>query len=193
MKDTTSNTEQQMRAAFLAAVERETTTLPADRRAELLADLAEHIDTALAERSSSIEQVVAELGDPRVIAASALREDGGAVPAPARRPRNPLTPLLVLALSVPVAALNQVLFDNGLISGVVRIIGVVLLCRSVFWTGAQKTAGSMVTFALPAVIGLTALHSNSLDGVPSWLLDVLLMGLPLGGCVWLWSARRRSA
>ncbi|MFB7338326.1 hypothetical protein ACFC00_43085 [Streptomyces adustus] len=193
MKDTKSNTEQHVRAAFLAAVERETATLPADRRAELLADLAEHIDTALAERSGSIEQVVAELGDPRVIAASALREDGGTVPAPARRPRNPLTPLLVLALSVPVAVVNQVLFDNALAAAVVRVVGVVLLCRSVFWTGAQKTVGSMVTFALPAVIGLTALHSNSLDGVPSWLLDVLLVGLPLGGCVWLWAARRRSA
>jgi uncharacterized membrane protein len=161
--------------------------------------LAEHIDTALAERPGSIDQVVRELGDPRTIAASAATENDTAVkgsddiaPTPVRRPRNPLTPLLIIALSVPVAIVNQVLFDNETFAVVVRLIGIVLLCRSVFWTGAQKTAGVMAVLALPVVINLTDMNSNSFDGVPDWLFNVVLTGLVLGGCVWLWLVRRRT-
>ena len=167
-------------------------------RTELLADLAEHIDTALAERPGSVDQVVAELGDPRTIAASAatenasgVKESGGTAPVRVPRPSSPLTPLLVLALSVPVSILNHVLFDNEIFAVVVRLIGVVLLCRSVFWTGAQKTAGVMAV-ALPVVINLTDMNSNSFDGVPDWLFTVLLTALVLGSCVWLWSVRRRT-
>jgi uncharacterized membrane protein len=198
-KDTAKDADERVRTQFLDAVEREAAGLPASVRTELLADLAEHIDTALAERPGSIDQVVRELGDPRTIAASAVTENAGAVkgsdgiaPTRVRRPRNPLTPLLVMALSVPVAVVNQVLFDSAIFAGALRVIGVVLLCLSVFWTGAQKTAGAMAILALPAVIMWTVLHSNGLDGVPSWLITVLVTALPLGGCVWLWSVRRRT-
>lgn len=80
---------------YLSAVEREASALPADRRQELLADLAEHIEVTCAERpDAAIGEVLAELGDPRTIAATALAEAGngaaGASPrgeagAPARR------------------------------------------------------------------------------------------------------------
>jgi uncharacterized membrane protein len=198
-KDTAKDADERVRAQFLDAVEREAAGLPVNVRTELLADLAEHIDTALAERPGSIDQVVRELGDPRTIAASAATENASAVKgsddiAPTRvlRPRNPLTPLLVMALSVPVSILNHVLFDNEIFAVVVRLIGIVLLCRSVFWTGAQKTAGVMAVLALPVVINVTDMNSNSFDGVPDWLFSVLLTALVLGGCVWLWFVRRRT-
>lgn len=50
---------------YLSAVEREASALPADRRQELLADLAEHIEVTRAERpDAAIGAVLAELGDP---------------------------------------------------------------------------------------------------------------------------------
>lgn len=62
---------------YLCAVEREGSALPADRRQELLADLAEHIEVARAERpDAAIGKILAELGDPRTIAATALAEAG---------------------------------------------------------------------------------------------------------------------
>ncbi|MGQ4427819.1 hypothetical protein ACN6LL_002927, partial [Streptomyces violaceoruber] len=62
---------------YLAAVEREASALPADRRQELLADLAEHIDVTRAERPDvATGEILAGLGDPRTIAATALAEAG---------------------------------------------------------------------------------------------------------------------
>jgi uncharacterized membrane protein len=206
-KDTAKDADERVRAQFLDAVEREAAGLPADVRTELLADLAEHIDTALAERPGSIDQVVRELGDPRTIAASAATENASAVtenasgvkgsngiaPTRVRRPRNPLTPLLILALSFPVATLNRMLLDHTFFALVWQVVGVVLLCRSAFWTGAQKTAGVIGVWALPATISYAARQSNSFDGMPVWLLNVLLIAMSLGSCVWLWSVRRRTA
>ncbi|GAA2310466.1 DUF1700 domain-containing protein [Streptomyces caniferus] len=51
---------------YLAAVAREPAVLPADRRHELGSDLAEHIETELAERPGSEAEILRELGDPRV-------------------------------------------------------------------------------------------------------------------------------
>ncbi|CAB65588.1 MULTISPECIES: HAAS signaling domain-containing protein [Streptomyces] len=50
---------------YLAAVEREASALPADRRQELLADLAEHIDVTRAERPDvATGEILAGLGTP---------------------------------------------------------------------------------------------------------------------------------
>lgn len=50
---------------YLRAVEREASALPAERRQELLADLAEHIEVTRAERpDTAVVVVLAELGDP---------------------------------------------------------------------------------------------------------------------------------
>ncbi|MGW1934768.1 HAAS signaling domain-containing protein, partial [Streptomyces sp. NPDC001919] len=67
-------------AAYLDAVARETAELPAERRAELLADLREHIEVSGAEGEEQLRAVLAGLGEPRTVAASALAEE-----APARR------------------------------------------------------------------------------------------------------------
>ncbi|MFI8209307.1 HAAS signaling domain-containing protein [Streptomyces werraensis] len=67
--------------SFLTAVEREASALPAERRQELLADLAEHIEVALFERPGQEQAILAELGDPRTIASTAL-DFGTTVPQP---------------------------------------------------------------------------------------------------------------
>ncbi|WP_433340876.1 HAAS signaling domain-containing protein [Streptomyces sp. CA-253872] len=63
---------------YLAAVARESALLPASARQELIADLGEHIEVALAQRPGSVREILAEVGDPRTIAATAMQELGGA-------------------------------------------------------------------------------------------------------------------
>ncbi|MBW5485299.1 HAAS signaling domain-containing protein, partial [Streptomyces bambusae] len=74
-------------SAYLEAVARETADLPAERRAELLADLREHIAVSGAEGDDQVREVLARLGEPRTVAASALAEE------PAARPAAPAAPV----------------------------------------------------------------------------------------------------
>ncbi|MFE3074143.1 HAAS signaling domain-containing protein [Streptomyces sp. NPDC059247] len=192
--------------AYLSAVERETSTLPADRRQELLADLAEHIEVSRAERPDApVGEVLAGLGDPRTIAATALAEAGdgaawapaapapGPVGAPARRGRvHPLVPLVMLALALPFAVVFT--NDNGgsLVGGLLRITGAVLLCTSVHWTAVQKITGVLVSAVLPIVaVGFWNLAAGSTgSGEPDLLANLLLSVLLVGPSVWLWRVRR---
>lgn len=190
---------------YLCAVEREGSALPADRRQELLADLAEHIEVARAERpDAAIGKILAELGDPRTIAATALAEAGigaataaggapgwdGPAGAPARRGKvHPLAPLLMLTLSLAFI----MVFPDGLgpLVGVLfRITGAVLLCTSVHWTAAQKTTGVLITAILPtAVIGIYN-ESGGPAGTPALLANLVTLALLAGTAVWLWRVRR---
>lgn len=188
---------------YLAAVERETSVLPADRRQELLADLAEHIEVTRAERpDAATGEILAELGDPRTIAATALAEAGtgtatgaGAAEPAAAPPRrgkvHPLAPLLMLTLSLPFI----VVFPDqpGPLFGVLfRIVGAVLLCTSVHWTAVQKTTGVLLAAVLPTVVITTWNLSNggpTGDG-PALLANVAMSALLVGVATWLWRTRR---
>ncbi|MGW3495920.1 HAAS signaling domain-containing protein [Streptomyces sp. NPDC001020] len=179
---------------YLSAVEREASTLPADRRQELLADLAEHIEVTRAERpDAALGEVLAELGDPRTIAATALAEAGsGATEAPARRGKvHPLVPLLMLTLSLP---FMMVFPDHpGPLIGVLfRITGAVLLCTSVHWVAVQKTTGIMLTAVLPTAVIITWNLSNggSAGNTPALLANLALLALLAGTATWLWRVRR---
>lgn len=67
---------------YLSAVERESSALPADRRQELLADLAERIEVTRTERpDAAIGGILTELGDPRTIAARRWPRRGTGRPA----------------------------------------------------------------------------------------------------------------
>ncbi|MER5851466.1 hypothetical protein ABT126_31725 [Streptomyces sp. NPDC002012] len=187
---------------YLSAVEREASALPADRRRELLADLAEHIEVTRAERpDAAIGEVLAELGDPRTIAATALSEAGngaagaparGGVGAPARRGKvHPLVPLLMLTLSMPFIMVFPDL--PGPLFGVLfRVIGAVLLCTSVHWTAAQKTTGVLLAAVLPSVIIATwNLSSGGPEaGTPALLANLAMLALMAGTAAWLWRVRR---
>ncbi|MFD9561857.1 HAAS signaling domain-containing protein [Streptomyces sp. NPDC059994] len=187
---------------YLSAVEREASALPADRRQELLADLTEHIEVTRAERpDAAIGEVLAELGDPRTIAATALTEaENGAagaparsvVGAPARRGKvHPLVPLLMLTFSLPFIMIFP--GHSGPLIGVLfRITGAVLLCTSVHWTAVQKTTGVMLTAVLPtAVVTAWNQSSGGLAGdTPALLANLATVALLAGTATWLWRVRR---
>ncbi|MEU5716968.1 hypothetical protein AB0G71_14470 [Streptomyces sp. NPDC020403] len=185
---------------YLSAVEREGSALPADRRQELLADLAEHIEVTRAERpDAAIGEILAELGDPRTIAATALAEAGSTTGAaagpgdtgtPARRGKvHPLVPLLMLTLSLPF----MMVFPDlpGPLFGVLfRVTGAVLLCTSVHWTTVQKTSGVLLTAVLPTAVITTWNLAGGPAGTPSLVANLLTLVLLAGTAVWLWRTRR---
>ncbi|MGW4233516.1 HAAS signaling domain-containing protein [Streptomyces sp. NPDC004980] len=188
---------------YLSAVERETSALPADRRQELLADLAEHIEVTRAERpDTAIGKVLAELGDPRTIAATALAEAGngaawasapGGVRTPARRGKvHPLVPLLMLTLPFLLAAILPDVPAVQFCSTLFRVIGAVLLCTSVHWSSARKTAGVLLSAVLPTVAISIWMWSDvdaSGDG-PALLANLATLALLAGTAIWLWRVRR---
>ncbi|WP_405691342.1 HAAS signaling domain-containing protein [Streptomyces sp. NBC_00057] len=193
---------------YLSAVERESSALPADRRQELLADLAEHIEVTRTERpDAAIGEVLAELGDPRTIAATALAEaeNGaagaparGGAGAPARRGKvHPLVPLLMLTLSLPFTMIFSIgpdaAFDPGPVFGFLfRVTGAVLLCTSVHWTAVQKTTGVLLTVIVPTTVIVTwnLISGWAAGEVPALLGNLGSLALMVGTAVWLWRARR---
>ncbi|MET9852528.1 hypothetical protein ABZY57_06195 [Streptomyces sp. NPDC006450] len=188
---------------YLCAVEREASALPADRRRELLADLSEHIEVTRAERPHvTIGEVLAELGDPRTIAATALAEagDGVAGPparsgagAPVRRGKvHPLVPLLMLTVPFLVAAVLPYSAVTGFLSTLFRVIGAVLLCTSVHWTPAQKTTGVVLAAVLPTLaIGIwKLLVAAPASDTAANLANLATFVLLAGTTAWLWRIRR---
>ncbi|MFH8520498.1 HAAS signaling domain-containing protein [Streptomyces gelaticus] len=193
---------------YLSAVERESSALPADRRQELLADLAEHIEVTRTERpDATIGEILTELGDPRTIAATALAEAGNGttgtpagsdVDAPARRGKvHPLVPLLMLTLSLPFTMIFSIgpdaAFDPGPVFGFLfRVTGAVLLCTSVHWTAVQKTTGVLLTVIVPTTVIVTwnLISGQAAAEIPALLGNLGNLALMAGTAVWLWRARR---
>jgi uncharacterized membrane protein len=189
---------------YLAAVERECSALPADRRQELLADLAEHIEVTRAERpGTAVGEILAELGDPRTIAATALAEAGNAaagVPAArdgagaaARRGKvHPLVPLVMLTVPFLVASLLPDVSAAQFFSTSFRVVGAVLLCTSVHWTAVQKTTGVLLAAVLPTV-AITIWVSSGIapeSDTPAVVANAVTLVLLGGTAAWLWRGRR---
>jgi uncharacterized membrane protein len=186
---------------YLSAVEREGSALPADRRQEILADLAEHIEVTRAERpEAGIGEILAALGDPRTIAATALAEagneaTGASTPSGAGGPTgrgkvHPLVPLLMLTLSLVFIMIfpDQ---PGPLVGFLFRVTGAVLLCTSVHWTAVQKTTGVLLTAVLPsAVIGVWNLSDSSMSDTAALLANLVTLALLAGTAAWLWRVRR---
>ncbi|MFP3992346.1 hypothetical protein U9R90_33740 [Streptomyces sp. E11-3] len=193
---------------YLIATEREASALPADRRQELLADLAEHIEVTRAERpDATIGEILAELGDPRTIAATALAEAGNETTgtpapsdgdAPVRRGKvHPLVPLLMLTLSPPFTMIFDMgpdaAFNPGAVFGFLfRVTGGVLLCTSVHWTAVQKTTGLLLTVIVPITFFVTInlITGHAAEEIPALLSSLGILTLITGTAVWLWRARR---
>lgn len=215
---------------YLTAVEREASALPAERRQELLADLAEHIDVTLAERrihdggqghdgqgvgadgrdgadADAVRDVLRELGDPRTIAATALRETATALgetdagqktssgPSPALAPARSSARLgipawiavLLLAVATPLG-----LVLPGIVAGLVRIAGVVMLWVTPRWTTAQKVLATLATVAAITVPNVIMAIVDPVGDLPWTILHAFQVLIPLAVSGWLWVARDRD-
>jgi uncharacterized membrane protein len=116
---------------YLRDLEAELADLPANRRQELLDEVAEHIASARAaldpETEAGVRGLLERLGDPADIAAEARERFG--VPAPAPRPATPwLEVAAIVLLVIPFAG---------------WVIGVVLVWLSRIWTTRDKLIGTL--------------------------------------------------
>lgn len=139
-------------AGYLARLEQQARVLPADRRAELLAEIGEHINDARAAGAAADEAAVRtlldRLGEPSDIVAAA-REDvpvgWGAPPPPAPQRGTGLELAAVLMLTA-----------GSFIPVVGWVVGVVLLWISSLWRVREKLLGTLVWPLGPGMVFLGA-------------------------------------
>ncbi|MFB9435814.1 HAAS signaling domain-containing protein [Streptomyces showdoensis] len=177
--------------AYLDSVARETAGLPAERRAELLADLREHIEVSGAEADDRVREVLAALGDPRTVAASALAEEphaAAAVPAaPEVRPARTRLTVGLLALAGLLALFSPFLGTAAM------IVGLALLWASPQWGSRHKVIGTVTCAAVPfvVVVGALALAGSRIGPVELLLIAGFSLVVPVVGAVALLRAVRR--
>ncbi|MER8046663.1 hypothetical protein [Streptomyces sp. NPDC094032] len=171
--------------AYLDTVARESAALPAERRAELLADLREHIEVSGAEADDQVREVLAGLGDPRTVAAAALAEEpaGGAAVRPAR------TRLTVVLLGVA----GILALFNAFVGTAAMLVGLALLWGSPRWDNRQKAIGTATCALVPFVVVLAifALAGSRLGPTELLVVATLSLVVPVVGATRLHRAARR--
>ncbi len=115
--------------------------LPAEQVEELLTEIREHIDAALASsggsESAAVQEVIQRLGTPEEIAAAAGAVAPGAPPLAVMPARG-------VGLGAQEIAAVLLLLFGGFIFGVGWIVGVVLLWTSDRWNTGEKLLGTLV-------------------------------------------------
>ncbi|MFG2195699.1 HAAS signaling domain-containing protein [Streptomyces sp. NPDC048639] len=186
---------------YLAAVERESAALPPASRQELIADLSEHIQVALAERPGSIREILHEVGDPRTIAATALQELGNTPDPRAHEPRKPRRPrspawlpivLLLTSEALTFAGGNE---DFRLWTGLfMEITAIVMVWRSRHWTVGEKWIGLALASLLPAFTraawNLLFFPDFGDSDAARWTVVALVSVMTVVGAGWLWRTKR---
>ncbi|MFD7729154.1 hypothetical protein ACFV6F_02045 [Kitasatospora phosalacinea] len=175
-----SNAEHPLVRAHLAAVERCAAPLSPERRRELLADLREHVEVALAEhdgpdQDAAVRHVLEQLGSPRQIGDAALAEDGRARPEPESGLRTAAT----LALLVLAAPLLLVPVLGPYLALAAAATGAVRLAKSPQWSGREKKHAA---FLLLATLPLTPLAAFAVSRVGTLDQNGVLLALAVGFC-----------
>ncbi|MFF9839012.1 HAAS signaling domain-containing protein [Streptomyces sp. NPDC013740] len=181
-------TDHPLVTAYLDAVARETAELPAERRAELLADLREHVEVSGAVEDDQVREVLAALGEPRTVAASALAEEpAAAAPTPAGRPWRARLTVVLLALAGLLVLFNAFLGTAALIAGLA------LLWSSPLWDTRRKVIGTLACAAAPfvVVVGALTLSGSRIGPTELLLIATLSLAVPVAGALALLRAVRR--
>ncbi|MGW4652671.1 HAAS signaling domain-containing protein [Kitasatospora sp. NPDC004289] len=163
----------------LDAVARLTATLPAERRRELLADLREHVEVALAEASEGDEaaarQVLERLGTPRQIADAALAEEGQARPVAEGGRRTTVT-LLTAGLVLPLLLVPGVGPGLALIAAIVAAVRV---ARAPQWSAREKRLAALLLLSPLVVVPLAVLAialTTAMGLTPAAVLAACVVG-----------------
>jgi hypothetical protein len=142
---------------YLHELDQELQDLPRSRRQELLGEIHEHIDSALADApaldEAEVRNVLDRLGDPSDIAEEARQRFG----VPRQRSRG-----------LEIAAVILLPIGGLIIPLVGWFIGVILLWSSRVWTTGEKLAGTLLFpggLLLPAALGFGAVGGQTCSGV----------------------------
>ncbi|GGR56118.1 HAAS signaling domain-containing protein [Streptomyces roseolus] len=180
-------------AAYLDSVARETAGLPAERRAELLADLREHIEVSEARDDEAVRAVLAELGEPRTVAASALAEEGAPATAVTAVPTGPLAGRQAARIIAVLPALGGLLILGSPFAGaLVLAIGLALLWKTPLWDARHKRIGTATALAVPVLLLLGGLFlaGGWVGPVELLVIGVFAIGVPVSGALVLTRALR---
>ncbi|MFJ6940065.1 HAAS signaling domain-containing protein [Streptomyces sp. NPDC101132] len=182
--------------AYLDAVSRETAELPAERRAELLSDLREHVQDSGAEGEEQIREVLEQLGDPRTVAASALAEEPAVVhpAAAATGPAAPPEPRWRTRVTVGLLACAGLLvLANLAVGGVALLAGLVLLWSSAQWERREKVLGTATSVAVPVMllVGALLLAAVRVGPVELMVIAACSVAVPAVGAMALLRTARR--
>lgn len=168
--------------AYLQRLEEAASGLRAERRAELVAEIRDHISSRLADLGppaageDPVERTLARLGEPEEIVAAAADDAGTEVapergfhPSPRTGPGGMEAAALVLLLL------------GGFVAGIGWIAGVVLLWMSARFTVAEKLLATLVwPFGLAAPVFFGGLIAVS--GGPGCPTTVPSAGQSVGQC-----------
>lgn len=149
-------------AAWLDRIDRLATGLPEERRQELLADLRDHLDTALGGDTDTpqVEAVLARMGDPADIVAEARDDLPPAPPVltariPAEQGHRLNTAEVVTLVLFVLSGLMLVLWPLAIIAWVVATV---LLATRDRWVGKENLVALLLPFgfSVPWVVLGTA-------------------------------------
>ncbi len=168
--------------AWLDRVDRMATSLPHDRRAELLADLREHLDNALPSDAGPdrVREVLDRMGDPADIVAAAADDLPLVPPPPPHAPTAPVVAARRDRIDAPEIATLVLLVLSGLLlflvplAAVAWVVAVVLLVTRDRWVGVENLVALLVPFgfavpwvivAVAGVAGATCVTESSSDAL----------------------------
>ncbi|WP_040160716.1 HAAS signaling domain-containing protein [Mobilicoccus massiliensis] len=147
-------TAHRLTVAYLDRLQTAARVLPVDAAADLLADIGEHLDVALADvdpespgAEARVRDVLDRLGEPADLVADAMPESAGVVPGGATgadlgRGRETSLGAAIAAVALLLAAgLVAVMWPAALVAWVV---GLVLFVRSSLWRTIEKALGGAV-------------------------------------------------
>ncbi|MDQ1106671.1 putative membrane protein [Nocardioides zeae] len=136
-------------------------------RAEIVADLREHVEAALGE-GEGLEAVLASLGDPQAIAAEAERDAGPPRPAPyvpapvaaaPVRRRRAWPAVVALGLVVLGSLLVGLVSDDGVpVAIAIIVLGWVGIWASPLWRTGEQLFGTLLVPA-PGIVVSIALNA----------------------------------
>ncbi|MFD7032386.1 hypothetical protein ACFWAR_30590 [Streptomyces sp. NPDC059917] len=172
--------------AFLSAVDERTRTLPEERRRELLADLAEHIEVTLAERhpadETTVRAMLDRLGSPQAIAEAALAEEGGGPRLPeAQGAARTAVTLALLVLAFPLALVP---IAGWVLAPISLVVGLVTLWKSTQWARREQRSATLLLLSpvitAPVIAGVLMVATSGLGPTAviaalalSWILPVV--------------------
>ncbi|GAA0674150.1 hypothetical protein GCM10010193_28720 [Kitasatospora atroaurantiaca] len=173
--------------AYLTSVEERTTALPDVRRQELLADLREHIEVALADSDTfdenSVRRVLDQLGTPGEIAAAALAEEPGNHPVPESSRHTSVT-LCLIVMALPAALIPVI---GPFLALAATVAALVRLWKSPQWVRREKRQATLLVLSpVVTVPALAVVLSVALGGLtPITLMTALLaaMCLPVAAAI----------
>ncbi|MFI6447148.1 HAAS signaling domain-containing protein [Kitasatospora sp. NPDC050543] len=173
--------------AFLSSVEERAAALPDLRRQELLADLREHVEVALADSGSfdesDVRRVLDQLGSPGEITAAALAEEPGDHPVPDSSGHTSIT-LGLIVVALPAALIPVI---GPLLTLPATIAALVRLWKSPQWVRREKQQATLLVLSPTVTVPVFAVVLSLALGqlAPTTVMAALLaaMTIPVAAAV----------